>query len=52
MDSDTALLETEESMQKAVEYIIHEFAGVRTGKANPGLVENIDVNVPSVFRTV
>ena len=34
-------------MQKAVEYIIHEFAAVRTGKASPALIENIDVNVPS-----
>lgn len=47
MEPDTVILEIEESMQKAVEYITHEFAGVRTGKANPGLVENIDVNVPS-----
>ena len=47
MEPDTVIIEIEESMQKAVEYIIHEFGGVRTGKANPGLVENIDVNVPS-----
>ncbi|BDS07760.1 ribosome-recycling factor [Oceaniferula spumae] len=47
MDPATALLETEENMQKAVEYIIHEFAAVRTGKASPALIENIDVNVSS-----
>ncbi len=47
MEPDTVILETEESMQKAVEYIIHEFAAVRTGKASPALIENIDVNVPS-----
>ena len=34
-------------MQKAVEYIVHEFAAVRTGKASPALIDNIDVNVPS-----
>lgn len=34
-------------MKKAVEYVVLEFAGVRTGKASPGLVENIDVHVPS-----
>lgn len=47
MEPDTVIIETEENMQKAVEYIIHEFAAVRTGKASPALIENIDVNVPS-----
>lgn len=43
MDPDEILLETEESMEKAVDYLTHEFAAVRTGKASPALVENIDV---------
>jgi ribosome recycling factor len=30
-------------MEKAVHYMNHEFATVRTGKASPALVENIDV---------
>lgn len=30
-------------MEKAVDYMTHEFSGVRTGKASPALVENIDV---------
>ena len=30
-------------MEKAFEYMTHEFTGVRTGKASPALVENIDV---------
>jgi len=30
-------------MEKSVDYMVHEFAGVRTGKASPGLVENVDV---------
>lgn len=30
-------------MEKSVDYMIHEFAGVRTGKASPALVENVDV---------
>lgn len=47
MDPENATLETEDKMQKSVEYAVHEFAGVRTGKASPGLVENIDVHVPS-----
>lgn len=47
MEPTTALKDTETSMQKAVEYLSVEFAGVRTGKASPGLVENIDVHVAS-----
>ncbi|MGJ8678273.1 MAG: ribosome recycling factor [Akkermansiaceae bacterium] len=47
MEPDTAILETEDKMNKAVEYLVHEFAGVRTGKASPGLVENLDVHVAS-----
>lgn len=43
MDPDTILLETEDGMEKAFEYMQHEFAAVRTGKASPTLVENIDV---------
>lgn len=45
MDIDTILLETEDAMAKAVEHMIHEFAAVRTGKATPALVENIDIPV-------
>ena len=30
-------------MEKGLEYMLREFAGVRTGKASPALVENIDV---------
>jgi len=42
-DPDDTLLEAEDSMEKCVEYMMHEFATVRTGKASPALVENIDV---------
>lgn len=45
MDPDIALLEVEEAMSKCVEYLIHEFAGVRTGKASPALIDNLDVHV-------
>lgn len=31
-------------MEKGVEYMLHEFAAVRTGKASPALVENVDVS--------
>lgn len=43
MDPDEILLETEAAMEKGFEYMQHEFAAVRTGKASPALVENIDV---------
>ena len=43
MSRDDILLEAEMSMEKSVDYLMHEFAGVRTGKASPSLVENIDV---------
>jgi ribosome recycling factor len=43
MSRDDILLEAEMSMEKSVDYLAHEFSGVRTGKASPALVENIDV---------
>jgi len=36
-----------EAMEKSIEYLEQEFSGVRTGKASPSLVDNLDVNVPS-----
>ena len=47
MDPELIMMEAEEAMAKAVEYAIHEFAAVRTGKASPALVENLDVLVQS-----
>src|SRR5919108_4900353 len=43
MSRDDVLLEAEMTMEKSVDYMVHEFAGVRTGKASPALVENVDV---------
>ena len=43
MDIDEILLDAEERMEKAVEVFQKELKGVRTGTANPGLVENIKV---------
>src|ERR1700752_988215 len=43
MSSDDILLEAEMTMEKSVDYMTHEFAAVRTGKASPALVENVDV---------
>src|SRR5213083_735482 len=45
MALDNILLEAEEKMIKTEEVVVHEFSGVRTGKASPGLVENILVEV-------
>src|SRR5205809_5914885 len=43
MSRDDILLEAEMAMEKSVNHLVHEFAAVRTGKASPGLVENVDV---------
>ncbi len=43
MAIDDILLDAEERMDKAVEVFQNELKGVRTGTANPGLVENIKV---------
>jgi ribosome recycling factor len=43
MSSDDILLEAEMAMEKSVDFMVHEFAAVRTGKASPALVENVDV---------
>lgn len=43
MSIEEILFEAEESMEKAVGFMTHEFAAIRTGKASPALVENIDV---------
>ena len=43
MDEDTVFLQMDERADKAVEHTSKEFAGVNTGKANPGMVENIMV---------
>ncbi len=52
MDAETLLLEVEEAMVKSVEFAKQEFSGVRTGKASPALVENIDVHVASYGSTM
>ncbi len=43
MTIDDILLETEEKMLKTEEHVVNEFAGVRTGKASPSLIENVMV---------
>lgn len=41
---DEILFTAEEGMEKALDFMKHEFASVRTGKASPALVEGIDVD--------
>ncbi len=45
MTLDDILLEAEEKMTKTEQSVVNEFANVRTGKAAPGLVENIQAEV-------
>lgn len=44
MDLDEVLLDVEEKMEAAVDYMRREFRGIRTGRASPGLVEYIKVD--------
>ena len=41
MDYDSVLAEGKERMEKAVEVLQGQYRGMRTGRANPGLVEDI-----------
>ncbi|MEM9018306.1 MAG: ribosome recycling factor [Verrucomicrobiota bacterium] len=45
MDTDTFLLETDDAMQKAVDFVSSEMSSIRTGKASPALLDNINVHV-------
>jgi ribosome recycling factor len=45
MTLDDILLEAEEKMIKTEQVVITDFTGVRTGRASPGLVENIVAEV-------
>ena len=41
---DEIIFTAEEGMEKALDFMKHEFSAVRTGKASPALVEGIDVD--------
>ena len=45
MDADDILLDVEERMEKAVGVLKKALAGIRTGRANPGLVDSLRVEV-------
>jgi ribosome recycling factor len=44
MPIDEVLFEAEESMEKAMEHLKHEFRGLRTGRASTALVEYIKID--------
>lgn len=44
MTKDDVLLESEERMEKAVNFFHQELVGIRTGRASPGLVESVRVD--------
>jgi len=45
MTSDEILLDTEERMEKAIAVLKNSLSGIRTGRANPGLVDTLRVEV-------
>ncbi|MFY9254492.1 MAG: ribosome recycling factor [Fuerstiella sp.] len=44
MDQDEILLDAEERMEKAIEHMGSSMGGIRTGRANPGLVDSVRVD--------
>ena len=51
MDPELVILEAQELMDKALAHAVHEFSTLHTGKASPGMVENIQVYVESYGST-
>ena len=45
MSEDAILLDSEERMDKAIEILKKNLSGIRTGRANPGLVDSLRVDV-------
>lgn len=45
MNQDEILFDAEERMEKALGVLKHALAGIRTGRANPGLVDSLRVEV-------
>lgn len=44
-DPSKAIKEVEANMQAGIEHLVQDFSGVRTGKASPSLIDNLDVYV-------
>lgn len=49
---DMILLETEEKMEKAVKSLVREFATIRTGRANPSLLDRIEIEYYGVMTPI
>lgn len=45
MNVDDVLLDSEERMEKAIEILKKNLSGIRTGRANPGLIDSLRVDV-------
>ncbi len=45
MAADDILLDAEDRMEKAIQVLKNSLAGIRTGRANPGLVDSLRVEV-------
>jgi ribosome recycling factor len=45
MSADEILFDTEERMEKALGVLKHSLGGIRTGRANPGLIDSLRVEV-------
>lgn len=45
MAADDILLDVEDRMDKAVAKLKHDLSGIRTGRANPGLVDSLKVEI-------
>ena len=41
---DELLLDTEQHMEKSLEVLSHQLATIRTGRANPGIIEHVQVD--------
>jgi ribosome recycling factor len=45
MSADDILLDTDDRMDKAIQHLKQQLSGIRTGRANPGLVDSLKVEV-------
>ena len=55
MPADDILMDCEEHMEKAIEHLKHELRSVRTGRANPAMVESVKVDYfgsPTDLRSI
>ncbi|RJP27947.1 MAG: ribosome recycling factor [Candidatus Omnitrophota bacterium] len=55
MTTKEVLHNTEEKMKKAIESVLREFSEVRTGRANPGLVEGMHIDyygTPTLLKQI